>query len=69
MTISMAKTLIYRFTLLDFKTIVREVQLLSEMLTDYMKTARKITGTGAGESEDRCQESEVRDRITAINDE
>jgi len=23
------------------------VQLLSEMLTDYMKTAKKITGTGA----------------------
>jgi 5-methylthioadenosine/S-adenosylhomocysteine deaminase len=43
----------YRFTLLDFETIVKEVQLLSEMLTDYMKTARKITGTGARESEDR----------------
>jgi hypothetical protein len=32
---------------LDFETIVREVQLLSEMLTDYMKTAKKIAGTGA----------------------
>ena len=37
----------YRFTLLDFETIVKEVQLLSEMLTDYMITAKKITGTGA----------------------
>ena len=37
----------YRFTLLDFKTIVEEVQLLSEMLADYMITAKKITGTGA----------------------
>ncbi len=37
----------YRFTLLDFETIVREVQLLSEMLADYMITAKKITGTGA----------------------
>jgi hypothetical protein len=37
----------YRFTILDYETIVKEVQLLSEMLTDYMTTARKITGTGA----------------------
>jgi len=37
----------YRFTVLDFETIVKEVQLLSEMLTDYMTTAGKITGTGA----------------------
>ena len=37
----------YKFTLPDFETIVREVQLLSEMLTDYMITAGKITGTGA----------------------
>jgi hypothetical protein len=36
-----------RITLLDYETIIGEVQLLSEMLTDYMKTARKITGTGA----------------------
>jgi len=32
---------------LDFETIVKEVQLLSEMLTDYMVAAKKITGTGA----------------------
>jgi len=37
----------YRFTLLDFETIIKEVQLLSEMLIDYVTTARKITGTGA----------------------
>jgi 5-methylthioadenosine/S-adenosylhomocysteine deaminase len=37
----------YQFTLLDFETIVKEVQLLSEMLADYMITANKITGTGA----------------------
>ena len=37
----------YRFTLLDFETIVKEVQLLSEMLADHMITARKISGTGA----------------------
>jgi 5-methylthioadenosine/S-adenosylhomocysteine deaminase len=37
----------YRFTLLDFETIVKDVQLLSEMLTDYMMAAKKITGTGA----------------------
>ena len=37
----------YRFTLLDYETIVGDVQLLSEMLKDYMKTAKKITGTGA----------------------
>ena len=37
----------YRFTLLDYETIIGEVQLLSEMLTDYMQTAKKITGTGA----------------------
>ena len=37
----------YRFTLLDFETIVKEVQLLSEMLADYMITAKKIIGTGA----------------------
>jgi 5-methylthioadenosine/S-adenosylhomocysteine deaminase len=41
----------YRFTLLDFETIVKDVQLLSEMLTDYMKTAKKITGTGARKAE------------------
>ena len=67
MTISMAKTLIYRFTSLDFETIVKEVQLLSEMLTDYMKTAKKVTDTGAQKIEDRGQRSE--NRITAINDE
>jgi cytosine/adenosine deaminase-related metal-dependent hydrolase len=43
----------YRFTLLDFDTITSDVQLLSEMLTDYMKTAEKITGTGARKIEDR----------------
>jgi 5-methylthioadenosine/S-adenosylhomocysteine deaminase len=37
----------YRFMLLDFETIVKEVQLLSEMLIDYVTTAKKITGTGA----------------------
>jgi hypothetical protein len=37
----------YTFTLLDFETIFRDVQVLSEMLTDYMTTAKKITGTGA----------------------
>ena len=37
----------YRFTLLDYDTIIGDVQLLSEMLTEYMKTAKKITGTGA----------------------
>ena len=37
----------YQYTLLDFETIVKEVQLLSEMLADYMITAKKITGTGA----------------------
>jgi 5-methylthioadenosine/S-adenosylhomocysteine deaminase len=37
----------YRFTLLDYETIVKEVQLLSEMLAEYMITAKKITGTGA----------------------
>jgi 5-methylthioadenosine/S-adenosylhomocysteine deaminase len=36
-----------RITLLDYDTIIGDVQFLSEMLTDYMKTARKITGTGA----------------------
>ena len=35
------------FTELDFETIINEVQLLSEMLVDYMTTAAKITGTGA----------------------
>jgi len=49
----MAKTLIYRFTSLDFETITSEVQLLSEMLRDYMKTAKKITGTGAQKIEER----------------
>ena len=42
----------YRFILLDFETIIKEVQVLSEMLVDYMKTARKITGTGAQGAED-----------------
>ena len=42
----------YKFTLLDFETIIKEVQLLSEMLVDYMKTARKISGTGARKAED-----------------
>jgi len=42
----------YRFTVLDFETIVGEVQVLSEMLTDYMLTAKKITGTGAQKIED-----------------
>ena len=37
----------YQFIVLEFETIVKEVQLLSEMLTDYMITAGKITGTGA----------------------
>ncbi len=37
----------YQFTVLDFETIVEEVQLLSEMLADYITTAEKITGTGA----------------------
>ena len=37
----------YRFTLLDFETIVKDVQVLSEMLSDYVTTAKKITGTGA----------------------
>jgi len=43
----------YKFTLLDFETIVKEVQLLSEMLTDHMVAAKKITGTGAHKIEDR----------------
>jgi 5-methylthioadenosine/S-adenosylhomocysteine deaminase len=37
----------YRFTLLDYETIISDVQLLSEMLRDYMMTAKKIIGTGA----------------------
>jgi hypothetical protein len=37
----------YRFTHLDFETIVKDVQVLSEMLSDYVTTAKKITGTGA----------------------
>ena len=37
----------YQFTLLDYETIVEEVQLLSEMMAEYMLTAKKITGTGA----------------------
>jgi 5-methylthioadenosine/S-adenosylhomocysteine deaminase len=44
----------YRFTELDYKTIVSEVQLLSEMLVDYMKTAPKITGTGAHTQDNIC---------------
>jgi hypothetical protein len=32
---------------LDFETIVKDVQILSEMLADYVITAKKITGTGA----------------------
>jgi 5-methylthioadenosine/S-adenosylhomocysteine deaminase len=36
-----------RFILLDAETIANEVQLLSELLAEYMKTAKQITGTGA----------------------
>ena len=43
----------YRYTLLDFETIVKEVQLLSEMLAEYMVAAKKITGTGAHKIEER----------------
>ena len=32
----------YRFTLLDYETIIEAVQLLSERLADYMMTAVKI---------------------------
>jgi 5-methylthioadenosine/S-adenosylhomocysteine deaminase len=37
----------YTFTILDVETILNDVQVLSEMLADYMITAEKITGTGA----------------------
>ena len=37
----------YRFALLHYETIIGDVQLLSKTLTNYMKTAKKITGTGA----------------------
>ena len=41
----------YRFTRLDFDTVIREVQALSEMLAEHMTTARKISGTGAHNSD------------------
>ena len=45
----------YQFIVLEFETIVKEVQLLSEMLTDYMITAGKITGTGAHKQPQCCK--------------